>query len=887
MVAILKQLAARAGAVLHRSHADHDFAQELDAHVEMLTADNIARGMSAAEARRAAVVKVGAASSLAMQHREARGLPIVEDLLQDLRFAVRLIIRDKGFSAAAVLAIALGIGANTMGFTIINAAFLRGFQFEAADRLQHLSWRPEGGRRAIAAYADLEDWRAQLRSFSALAGYAFGAMNISDDHAAPEQTQGASITANLFDVLRQRPLLGRSFLPGEDRRGADPVVIIGYEIWTNRFASDPNVLGRVLRINGQPATIVGVMPERMKFPDNSELWVPFIPTDAQLARDRRTLSVIGRLADGADADRAEAEFQGVARQMIAAHPEAMKTLSGGQVETLVERYLGGMARPMFITVMGAVSFVLLIACANVANLLLSRAIYRSREVAVRYSLGATRWRVVRQLLIESITLSMLGGVVGLALAMVGVNAFDAAVQIAQPPYWLSFAIDYRVLTFVAATCVATGLLFGLAPALHVSRDDHHDALKEGGRGTLGQRRAGRFGSSLVVAELALTVVLLSGAGLMVRSFFIMYASDPGFRVDGLTRMRMQLPPSNYPTADARLRFFDQLAPRIAAIPGVTASAITTSVPPLDDEEWRFAIEGRPDVEDDRRPFVGTVTISPAYFDTLGVAIARGRAFEERDGSAGAEHVIISQTMADRYFAGENPIGRRIRFVPRRDDDGTAPQPWRTIVGVSASFQQGSTDEAFRSAVVYLPLRQSAPRTTSLLIRSALPPASVMTAVREVVQSIDADQPVFNIQTAAWLLAEERSFHRIFGVLFAVLAAIALALSAVGIYGVMAYAVTQRTQEIGVRMAVGARHWQVSWLFLKRGLTQLLLGLVLGIPAALALATVVRFNLVEIEPTDPVTMIAIVLLLVLVAVASCVVPVRKAARVDPMIALRSE
>ena len=887
MVAMLKQLVARAVAFLRRAHADRDFARELESHVEMLTADNIARGMSPAEARRAARVKVGAQSSLALQHRDARGLPIVEDLLQDVKFAARLIARDTWFSAAAVVAIALGIGANTMGFTIINAAFLRGFQFEDADRLQHLSWRPATGRRLAASHADLEDWRAGLRSFSGLGAYSFGAINISDDHAAPEQTQGAWVTANQFDVLRQRPLLGRAFLPGEDRRGADPVVIIGYEIWNNRFAQDPNVLGRVLRINGQPATIVGVMPQRMKFPDNSELWVPFIATDAQLARDSRMLGVIGRLADGIGRDRAAAELDAVARQMIAANAAVMKDVSGGQVETLLERYLGGMARPMFVTIMGAVSFVLLIACANVANLLLSRAIYRSREVAVRYSLGATRWRVVRQLLIESLALSSLGGVAGLALAMIGVKAFDAAVQVAQPPYWLSFAIDYRVLAYVAATCVATGILFGLAPALHVSRDDHHDALKEGGRGTMGQRRAGRFGSGLVVAELALTVVLLSGAGLMVRSFFIMYASDPGFRVDGLTRMRMQLPPSNYPTAEARLHFFDQLAPRIAAIPGVTASAITTSVPPLDDVEWRFAIEGQSDVEDERRPFVGTVTISPAYFDTLGVAITRGRAFDQRDGSAGAEHVIISQVMADRYFGAEDPLGRRLRFVPRRDENGMAPQPWRTIVGVSAPFQQGSTDEAFRSAVVYLPLRQSAPRTTSLLIRSALPPASVMTAVREVVQSIDADQPVFSIQTAAWLLAEERSFHRIFGVLFGVLAAIALTLSAVGIYGVMAYAVTQRTQEIGVRMAVGAQRWQVSWLFLKRGLTQLFLGLALGIPAALALATVVRFNLVEIEPNDPVTMMAMIALLVSVAVASCLIPVRKAARVDPMTALRSE
>jgi hypothetical protein len=373
MVTALRHFAARVRAVFRGAQGDADFAQELQSHIEMLTADNIARGMSPAEARRAAALKVGSASSLGMQHRDARGLPWLDDMLQDVRFAGRLIRRDKWFSAAAVIAIALGIGANAMGFTIINAAFLRGFQFEDADRLQHLSWRLANGRRQSVAYADLEDWRARLQSFSALGGYMFSALNISDDRAAPEQTQGASISANFFDVLRQRPLLGRTFLPGEDQRGADAVVIIGHEIWTNRFARDPDVLGRVLRINGQPATIVGVMPERMKFPDDSELWVPLIPTDAQLTRTSRGVGVVGRLADDVDRARAAAEMEAVAKQMIGADVEAMKNITGGQVETLVARYLGGSARPMFITIMGAVSFVLLIACANVANLLLSRA----------------------------------------------------------------------------------------------------------------------------------------------------------------------------------------------------------------------------------------------------------------------------------------------------------------------------------------------------------------------------------------------------------------------------------------------------------------------------------------------------------------------------------
>ena len=886
MVARFKQWAARASAMFRRSHDDRDFEQELASHVEMLTDDKIASGMSPEEARRAARVRVGGASSLALQHRDARGLPIVEDLVLDITFAMRLIARDKWFSAAAVIAIALGIGANAMGFTIVNAAFLRGFSFERADRINVISWQTSPGRRGTSSFRDLEDWRGAT-AYSAIGAYTYGAVNISDDHAAPEQTQGSWITANLFEVLRQPPQLGRTFVAGEDVPGAAPVVILGDSLWTSRFARDPNVIGRTLRINGAPATVVGVMPARMKFPDNSEIWMPFVPTGPQLARDSRLLTVIGRLADDASDERALAELQAIATRVINDHAGDTKGLSGVLIQTLLERYLGGLARPMFITVMGAVTFVLLIACANVANLLLSRAIYRSREVAVRYSLGATRFRIVRQLLAESIALSCLGGALGLVLAAAGINAFDAAIQAAQPPYWLRFAIDYRVLTYVAATCVIVGILFGLAPALQITRDDQHQALKDGGRGAMNQRRASRFGAGLVIAELALTVVLLSGAGLMVRSFFIMYWSDPGFPVEGLTRMRMQLPPSNYPTADARLRFFDQLAPGLTAIPGVSAATITTSVPPLDDVEWQVVIEGQPDVDDERRPYIGSVTISPTYFKTLGVAMKQGREFDASDGAAGAENVIISQVMADRFFAGGDPIGRRIRFIPRRDEFGVAAQPWRTIIGVCAPFQQGSVDDAFMSPVIYLPLRGAAPRTTSLLIRSNLPPVTVMSEVRKVVQAIDADQPVFSIQSAEWLLAEERSFHRIFGTLFGVLAAIGLILSAVGIYGVMAYAVTQRTQEIGVRMAVGAQRWQVSWLFLRRGLLQLAAGLALGVPAALGMAMVVRFNLVEIEPTDPVTLIAIVSILAAVAVAACLMPVRKASRVDPVIALRAD
>ena len=894
-MATFKQFVARLRALVRGADLDRDFASELAAHLEMATEENIRAGMVPDEARRQASMRLGSATSLQSQHRDTRGFRGLDDLFQDLRFASRLMIKERWFSAAAIAAIALGIGANTLGFTIINAAFIRGFNFERAEELVSISWRPARGTRLPSSVLDLEDWRSQARSFSAIGGSAFGAINISDDHAAPEQTQGARVTANLFDVLRQRPLLGRAFAAGDDQRGADPVVIIGHGIWTNRFNRDPDVVGRILRINGSPATIVGVMPEGMKFPENagSELWVPFIPSDGQMTRGARVLSVFGRLKDGVTRQQAATEIDGIAQRIMKANPEQSKNVRGGQVETLVQRFLGGAAPRMFVTIMGAVIFVLLIACANVANLLLSRAMYRSREVAIRFSLGATRWRIVRQLLLESVALSSLGGIAGLAIATFGLRAFDAAIQATEAPYWLHFTIDYRVLFYVSGICVATGVLFGLAPALQVSRENTQDTLKDGARGAGGNRRAGRLGGVMVVAELALTVVLLCGAGLMLRSFMALYAVQPGFTVDGLTRMRMQLPPAKYPTAEARRQFFEQLLPRVEAIPGIQGASFATAVPPLRQEEWRFQVDGVSYGENEPRPSTGTLSVSPRYFAVLGVALERGRALSDADGAPGAENVVVSQAFVNRYFPGEDPIGRRIRFMPRDDsgtlaaEDAAFTAPWRTIVGVSAPFLQGDANEAFRSPAVYVPLRQSAPRTASLIVRSSLPPGSVMTAVQTAVRALDADQPVFPIETIAHVFANERSIWQIFATLFAVLALIGLVLSAVGIYGVMAYAVTQRTQEIGVRMAIGARRWDVSWMFLKKGLVQLGIALAVGLPAAIGLGSLARFQLVDIEPTDPVTMIGITLVVVAVALTACVVPARKAARVDPLIALRSE
>jgi putative ABC transport system permease protein len=817
-------------------------------------------------------------------------------MLQDLRFTLRLIAKERWFSAAAIVALALGIGVNALGFTIVNAAFLRGLPIKDSDQFYMLTWQQGRGGRRNASHADLQDWRAQSRTFTGLAAFRNDRINLSDGRALPEQVRGTWLTANTFGLIGQQPLIGRDFAPGDDRQDAEPVIILGHTLWKNRYAGDPDVLGTAVRLNGQPATIIGVMPASMRFPDNTDVWAPFIPTDAQKARDARVLSVVGRLRDGISRVEAHTELNGIARRLAAAYPDTYKNIAGVRVETFTERYVGGPARIVFLVMMGAVCFVLLIACANVANLTLSRSAHRAREIAVRIAMGATRWRVVRQLLLESVVFGLIGGGLGLFLAVAGAQALDAAVQDPDKPYWITFTVDYVVFGYVAAICVLTGILFGLAPALHVTKANINDVLKEGGRGSVGTRRARWFSGTMVVVELALTIVLLAGAGLMIRSFMKMYTLDIGIRTEHLMTMRMQLPETKYATPETRRVFYDRVEPRLAAIPGVEAVAVTTSVPPFGSAERSLEIDGQPPRQAEDQPQnVLTVTISPRFFEVVGVQIARGRPFHDTDGTPGGETAIINERAAAQFFPGEDPIGKRIRFTPRENTSG-GPAPahpeasreiWRTIVGISPSIRHDSTRGAEPNAVVYLPHRQAPPASATLLVRSALPPGSVMAAVRREVQAIDQDQPVFTVQTLDQMLAQERWPFRVFGGLFAIFAVIALVLSSVGLYAVMAYSVTQRTQEIGVRMALGAAGREVSWLILKRGLIQLALGLAIGLGGALALSRVLRTVLVQITPTDPITFASITILLTLVSIAACLLPARRATRVDPLVALRAE
>jgi predicted permease len=812
-------------------------------------------------------------------------------MLNDLRSAVRSIVKDKWLAAAAVFALALGIGVNATVFTLVNAVLIRGLPFHDSGNLYvvgvHRTTATGPVRPGSVSYQELLDWRAQARTFVDMAVFSQYQVNIADDRAMPESQSGGRVSENLFRLLGQQPLLGRDFGPDDGKKDAARVTILGNTLWRNRYASDPNILGKAIRLNGEPVVVIGVMPPGIKFPTRAELWTQVIPNADNLNRKRREYSVVGRVRPGVSRAEAQAEIAGIASRLAVEYPDTNKDQTA-VMNTFNERFNGGEIRVLFMALQGAVGFVLLIACANVANLQLSRSIHRAREIAVRVALGASRWRVVRQLLVESILLGCLGGLFGLLIAWAGVRAFDAAVADVGKPYWIVFTMDYVVLAFLAAICIATGILFGIVPAMQVSKTNVNDLLKEGGRGNAGSRRARWLSGTMVVVELALTLVLLVGAGLMVRSFLKLYTTDLGIPTDHVMSMSMQLPSTKYPTAEMRLAFYDRLAPRLDAIPGVEAAALSTSVPGFGGGRARVQIEGRPALDrwEDYPEFMMSI-VSPGFFRTTGIAIVRGRGFNEQDGKRGAEALVVDDRFAAMLFPGEDPVGRRVRFPNSPTATGQSEPVWRTIIGVSRSVGDLPEPGGLQPpGALYIPYRQVAPSGAAVLVRSRLDPAAVMNAVRREVQQIDPDQPVFTVRTIEQQMAEATWPYRIFGTLFAIFALIALVLSAVGLYAVMAYSVTQRTAEIGVRMALGADRRRVSWMVLRRGLVQLAIGLSLGLVGAYAASQVLTELLAGgVTPHDPVTFAAISIILSAVAVAACLIPAHRASRIDPLVALR--
>jgi putative ABC transport system permease protein len=811
-------------------------------------------------------------------------------LWQDLRYAVRLLIKNRWFTIVAATALALGIGVNTAVFTFVNAVLIRGLPFDDPDRIIALGTTDARNRQFGVSRLDFDDWRESAKSFSALALMLGTSVNVSDEGRAPEQYQGVYQSSNLFRLIGVRPALGRDFSAEDDKPGAPPVAIIGGGIWKNRYGSDPSVIGRTIKENSIAVTVIGVMPPDVKFPFNTDMWLPtsVLPAEARNPkRGVRNYQAIGRLAPGVTLEQARAELQTIGQRLSQQYPDSNKDFKP-QLVKFNDRVTGPQITLIFLSLMGAVGFVLLIACANVANLLLSRAAHRSREIAVRVSLGAGRWRIIRQLLVESVLLSLLSGAIGLGLSLIGIRLFDAATTDVGKPYWMTFTLDPIVYLFLLAICVGTGVLFGLAPAMHISKTDVHEVLKEGGgRSGSGGMRARRWTGALIVVEIVLTLVLLAGAGFMMRSFLTLYSTNVGVDTSRLLTMQLALPLAKYPRAEPRTALYQQLEERLRTVSAIQSAGITTNVPTFGGFLRQLSVDGRPAPAGEKLPDVTMVSISPGYFDTLGVKLQRGRSFTDADGTPGHEAAIVNQRFVTMHFAGEDPLGRRIRLTDSSPQIQQPPPVDATIVGIAPTVRQRSFQDPDPDPVVYLPYRADPQRFVSLLVRGTGDPARITTLVREEMRAIEPDLPLFRIQTMDQMLAQQRWPLRTFGSMFALFAVIALVLSAVGLYAVTAYSVTQRTAEIGVRMALGAQPKQVMWLVMRRSLIQLAIGVPLGIAGAFGVGVLLKSLLVQTSSRDPLTIGVIALLMILVSLAACFWPARRATRLDPVSALRYE
>jgi putative ABC transport system permease protein len=820
-------------------------------------------------------------AALTDQARDAWQFLWLETLLQDLRFAARLLVKDRWFSLVTVLVLALAIGATTAMFTMINAIVFRGLPVND-DRIVSISTRDQHGRETGISLPDFQDWHESAQSFSGMAAYFNIALSVSDDVQAPDLRGGPYISANVFRLLDVKPALGRDFLPDEDRRGAPGTAVLAHDFWQSRYGGDPTMVGRTIRVNDRPAVVIGVMPAGFKFPIASDLWVPLehASSPAPRPRNARTHAGFARLRDGVTLQQARAELESIAAQLAQTYPETNAGIRP-VVERFSERFGSRPVRGLLLTLMGAVAFVLLVACANVANLLLARSAHRAREISLRTSLGASRGRIVRQLIVESLLLASVAALAGIGVAFAAVRVF--ATQLPFKPYWVEWTPDVRVLAFLCITTVVTGLLFGVAPAFQVSRSRPGDVLKEDGRGGTGTVRVRRWTNGLLMTEFALTLMLLAGAGLMIRSFSVLYRASQVVDASNALTMMIRISGARYPTPEHRKVFYRAVEDRLRALPEIADVTMASNVPFAGGYPRSLAIDGRI-TPGEPAPTVSYITIGRRYFETLGLRLLRGRSFTELDGRPGHEHAIVNQRFAELYFPDEDPLGHRIRLS--NTNVIASELPWVTIVGVSPTVRQVSnTDEP--DPVVYLPFQGDAGYFAGLIVRPRGDGNGVTAAIRAELAKLDPALPLYGSMPLEEVMAGSRRMHRSMLTLIGVFAGFALMLASIGVYGVTAYAVAQRTQEIGIRVAIGADPSQVVWLFVRRAFLPLGLGLIVGVGGVYALGRLLSGLLVQTSALDPLTLISVSAMVVSVALAACFFPARRAARLDPIVALRYE
>lgn len=883
---------ARLAAFFRKRGLDREFDEELRAHIELATQDYIRQGMSAAEARRMALIKLGGVEQSKELHRESRGVPWLDGVAQDVRFAFRSLGRTPGFTLTAVVILALGIGINAAVFTITKTMLFGGNPlFDPDNRILYLFG---SGSTAQPSYSDFEDWKAQAKSFTGIGLVASGGLRLilTDDNGERGTYDGTELSANSFQVLGYAPILGRDFMSSDGVPGASPVAILSFGLWKSRYEKNPSIIGRTIRIDDIPTTVIGVMPEGFKFPHyRVDLWTPITTTTDILRRENRTMFfAFGRMADGVTLRSARAEMDTIGRRLEAAYP-----LTNRNFLPRVMRFRDGLGQngaTFYGSLCGAVGFVLLVSCANLANFLLARAIGRSREISVRIALGASRRRVIRQLLIESVVLSSLGGALGWLVSLGSVRAYELFAWFPGSYTRYHYSLDYKVLLYLAATSLLTGLLFGLAPALTLSKIDINSALKDGSWNATGTAARKRLSTFLVAGEVAVTLVLLAGAGLMIRSFFESYTANIGVRTDNILAVSVWLQPPRYPDVQAQTAFLDRVSTHLKAIPGVDSLALASSLPGLFAGRVRYDVAGAEPVDGRSRPSVSAVTIGRGYFQTLGAEILSGREFSNFDGPSGVPVVIVNQQFAEKIWPGESPIGKRLRVF-----DGQTPHAWRTVVGVASNIVQlGYPPTLDFNPVIYLPFRQNPWAFMDFLARTRVPPETLENAFRREIQTMDPNLVLYSglgtvgdgpTPLSKSLVFSDSWSHGVDAALFFILAAIALLLASAGLYAVVAHSLSQRTREIGIRIAMGASRRDILRLVFPQGMVPLGAGLAIGLVLSFAVTRVLKSQLVHVSTADPMSYCVAIVVLVASAALGCWIPARRAMRLDPVVALRNE
>jgi putative ABC transport system permease protein len=877
---------------------ENEIAEELSQHLEDQYEQLLTRGASEDEARHAVLLELNetdlSGPQLRRVERRVQQEPLVigrdskahlvSDLWQDLRYGLRMLAKNPGFTIVAVIALALGIGANSAIFSVVNTVLLRPLPYKNPERLV-MVWEEnskQGFPRDVPSPANFMDWRDQNHAFESMAAIVDLSFNLTGA-GDPERIDGRRVSASLFSLLGVEPQLGRAFRAEEDRPGANHVVIIGHGLWQRRFGSDPGIIGKPINLNGESFIVVGVMPRTFQFPSRTDqIWVPIaFNTKEAGERGNHYLGVIARIKPGVTLQRAQAEMTTIATRLQQQYP-GTNTSIGAVVTPLHEQVVGDI-KPALLILLGAVAFVLLIACANVANLLLARAAVRQKEIALRLALGAGRARLIRQFLTESVLLAAFGGSIGLLLAIVGLSILKRFIpsNISQAQ---AITIDARVLIFTVLVSLVTGLIFGLAPATQAANFNLNDTLKEGGRDSVAGSRGNRIRGLLVICEVAVSFILLIGAGLLINSFLHLRNVDPGFRAENALTMKIVLPEVRYADKEQRGVFYRELIRRVETLPGVISAAVATNLPLAETgNSVEVSIEGRADPAPDRVPIVITRIISPRYFETMGIPLLKGRVFTEADKSESESPsvIVVSETTARTFWPGEDVLGKQLKV----GSPSTSENKWLTVVGVVRDVRQYELVVEPKPQM-YLPFTQAnffEPR--ALVVKTNIAPLSLATAVRKTVWEIDKDQPVSDIASMENVVSESVARQRFSMLLLGIFATLALVLAAVGIYGVMSYSVAQRTREIGIRMALGAPRSDVLKLIIGQGLRLVVTGVLIGLAAAFVLTRVMSSLLFGISATDPITFVTISVVLVSVAVLASYIPALRATRVDPMFALR--